>query len=132
MIFFFERLAVLITKSNVINLNITNAQTTRTVEGGAYIPKEAICCKGGICEIVPIRCKGIGCPHDGKLKPAPVLKYDPKYPDADSNGYVAYPDINVHEEMSKLVRVQRAIDYLMASPPVDKSYFYSESIQKYF
>lgn len=129
---FFERLAVLVTKSNVINQNIQNAQTTRTAEGGAYIPKEALNCKSGKCDIVPMRCKGIGCPPNGVFKPSPMMKYDPKHPDANTNGYVAYPNLDVQEEMTKLIRVQRAVDYLMDSPPVDKSYFYSEDIQKYF
>lgn len=130
---FFERLSVLVTKINTINMNIQNAQTTRTPEGGAYIPKEARNCKNGICEIAPLSCKGIGCPPKGEVMSiSPILKYEPKHPDADPNGYVAYPDLNIQEEMAKLIRVQRAIDYLMDSIPVTKSYFYSDAVQKYF
>ena len=130
---FFERLAVLVTKNNIISLNIQNANTTRTVEGGAYIPKEAINCKNGFCDIVPLSCKGIGCPpKDAKLKVTSILKYEPKHPDANKEGYVAYPDLDVQEEMAKIIRVQRAIDYLMDIPPVKKSYFYSKEVQKYF
>jgi flagellar basal-body rod protein FlgC len=129
---FFERLSVLVTKSNTINMNIQNAQTTRTAQGGAYIPKQASSCRSGTCKIVPLSCKGVGCPPDGKAIVSPVLKYDSKHPDANADGYVAYPNLNVQEEMSKLIRVQRAIDYLMDSIPVTKSYFYSDAIQKYF
>ena len=38
----------------------------------------------------------------------PRLEYDPDHPDADENGYVAYPDINVVEEMTNLVLASRA------------------------
>ena len=129
---FFERLSVLVTKSNTINMNIQNAQTTRTSEGGAYIPKEASSCRNGICKIVSLSCKGVGCPPKGTAMVSSILKYEPKHPDANIDGYVAYPNLNIQEEMSKLIRVQRAIDYLMDSVPVSKSYFYSNEIQKYF
>jgi len=129
---FFERLSVLVIKKNIINLNIQNAQTTRTAEGSSFVPKEAINCMNGSCEIVPIRCKGIGCSPDGMTKISPILKYQPKHPDANSTGYVSYPDLNVQQELSKLVRVERAIEYLMTTMPMEKSYFYSDEIQKYF
>ena len=34
--------------------------------------------------------------------------------------------------MSKLIRVQRAIDFLVYSSPVSKGFFFSKRIQKYF
>ena len=36
--------------------------------------------------------------------------YDPKHPDADANGYVTYPDINVVDEMVDLISASRAFD----------------------
>jgi len=36
--------------------------------------------------------------------------YDPKHPDADANGYVTYPDINVVDEMTDLISASRAFD----------------------
>lgn len=128
---FFERLSVLVIKSNIIDINIQNAQTTRTVHGGAYVPKEAKDCLNGTCQIVPLSCKGIGCPPKDMTPLAPILKFEPKHPDANENGYVAYPNLNIHEEMSKLIRVQRAKEYLFDSAPVEKSFFYSKDIQKY-
>jgi flagellar basal-body rod protein FlgC len=35
------------------------------------------------------------------------LEYDPSHPDADENGYVRYPDINVVEEMSRMMSANR-------------------------
>jgi flagellar basal-body rod protein FlgC len=128
---FFERLSVLTIKKNTINLNIQNVHTTRTADGGPFIPKEAIGCKNGSCKVAPLKCKGVGCPPDGVMKDHFILKYEPKHPDANKNGYVSYPDLSVQEEMTKLIRVQRDIEYLMTTMPVEKNYFYSDDIQKY-
>jgi flagellar basal-body rod protein FlgC len=38
----------------------------------------------------------------------PKLKYDPSHPDADANGYVAYPNINPVVEMADLVEATRS------------------------
>lgn len=129
---FFERLSVLVIKKDIINFNIQNAYTTRTAEGGAYIPKEAINCKAGKCTVTPLTCAGIGC-NKSDMKPrSPIMKYEPEHPDAKKNGYVHYPDLNVQEEMTKLIRVQRAIEFLIESAPFSKEYFYSNEVQKYF
>ena len=40
----------------------------------------------------------------------PIKKYDPTHPDADENGYVAYPNINPIEEMVNLISAQRAFE----------------------
>ena len=39
---------------------------------------------------------------------APKMKYDPSHPDADANGYVAYPNINPVIEMADLVEATRS------------------------
>jgi flagellar basal-body rod protein FlgC len=41
-------------------------------------------------------------------KSAPVERYDPGHPDADENGFVAYPDINPLTEMVDLMGATRA------------------------
>ena len=38
----------------------------------------------------------------------PILKYEPNNPDADKNGYVAYPNINPVIEMSDLIEATRS------------------------
>ncbi|GBD03677.1 Flagellar basal-body rod protein FlgC [bacterium HR19] len=45
----------------------------------------------------------------------PVLKYEPYHPDADENGYVAYPNINPIEEMVNLISAQRAFEANVAA-----------------
>ena len=38
----------------------------------------------------------------------PKMKFDPSHPDADSDGYVAYPNINPVIEMADLVEATRS------------------------
>jgi flagellar basal-body rod protein FlgC len=101
-----------------ISSNIANAQTTKTAEGGPYRPKEVV------FGSEPAR-KSFGDILEGELgenvhtvhatevistnKP-PVLKYEPHHPDANEQGYVAYPDINVMKEMADMISAQRSYE----------------------
>lgn len=38
----------------------------------------------------------------------PLMKYDPSHPDANAQGYVAYPNVNAVVEMADLVEATRA------------------------
>ncbi len=39
---------------------------------------------------------------------APRMVYDPAHPDADENGYVLYPNINIVTEMVEMINAQRS------------------------
>ena len=41
---------------------------------------------------------------------APILKYEPDHPDANADGYVAYPNINLMEEMANMMAASRAYE----------------------
>jgi flagellar basal-body rod protein FlgC len=41
---------------------------------------------------------------------APILKYEPDHPDANAEGYVAYPNINLMEEMTNMIQSTRAYE----------------------
>lgn len=43
------------------------------------------------------------------------LEYDPTHPDADVNGYVHYPDVNVVEEMTRLISANRIYEANLSS-----------------
>jgi len=119
---------------NTISSNIANAQTTRTEEGGPYRRQEVVFKAIDFNEYYnkalgestqsaqyedPLQEGAFG----KKVNPAimsvlvdkisrddrqPKLKFDPAHPDADANGYVAYPNINPVVEMADLVEATRS------------------------
>jgi flagellar basal-body rod protein FlgC len=120
---------------NTISSNIANANTTRTDEGGPYRRKEvvfkAIDFDKQLNEKLNTQNNFLkfSNPLDEtnsnniEAKPAlttvivdkvvrddskPILKYEPNNPDADKNGYVAYPNINPVVEMADLVEATRS------------------------
>jgi flagellar basal body rod protein FlgC len=63
--------------------NWSNSSSTRTPEGGAYKLK-TISCGPSVCEIQ----------DQDKFK----MVYEPNHPDADTSGYVKYPEIDKNKE----------------------------------
>lgn len=102
---------------NLISANLANVHTTRTPEGGPYRRKEVVFqAAGGAFGDALRRAASGGLP--GEVRPLkivedvrpPVLKYDPGHPDADENGYVALPHVNVMEEMVNLMSATRSYE----------------------
>jgi flagellar basal-body rod protein FlgC len=95
---------------NVIANNVANAETTRTPEGGPFRRQLAVfrgeqLKPGPNPEKLGVRvAKVVG-------DPAPFRSvYDPSHPDANAEGYVAYPNISIAVEMVDLISAQRAYD----------------------
>ncbi len=108
-----QDLNVLYQKINATTSNIINIKTTRTAKGGAYVRQEAVNCLNGICEI--------------KDDPThPMLKYEPKSPDSDKNGYVAYPNINLIQEEADRDRWSRVYETVIANSPVPENFFFKD------
>lgn len=114
------------TRVNVASMNLANAEVTRTVDGGPYRAKSVI------FKAVPL--------EEGEADKAPFISfqdsldreldrmeavevdeivddpgpfkevYDPTHPDADENGIVRYPNVNVMEQMVDLMEAQRAYE----------------------
>jgi flagellar basal-body rod protein FlgC len=100
---------------NILASNIANAETTRTDEGGPYKRRDIV---------------QVGMPQtddtqgfDSLLKKASLVKpsvravvadqeeprkvFQPGHPDADGNGFVEYPNINVVTTMTDLMSASR-------------------------
>lgn len=71
----------------IIGANIANHKTTRTIEGGSYIPKDLKCVNSD-CQVV-------------NSAIASLMVYEPGHPDANANGYVSYPNIDLQLERTK-------------------------------
>lgn len=103
-------------RMNTISSNIANINTTRTPEGGPYRRKdvvfEAMPDAKNFGEIIMSsdprsdvqRVQVTDVVSDTK---APILKYEPNHPDANDEGYVAYPNINHMEEMANMIMATR-------------------------
>lgn len=97
--------------------NIANAQTTRTAEGGPYRRKEVVfgseparetfseILEGELAENAQT-VHATEVVHTDKV----IYKYDPSHPDANSEGYVAMPDVNPMVEMANMIEAQRAYE----------------------
>lgn len=105
-------------RMNAISSNIANINTTQTPEGGPYRRKQVV------LEAMPDaksfadmmltnpekkvnRVQVTDVMSDRK---APLLKYEPDHPEADENGYVAYPNINLMVEMADMIQANRTYD----------------------
>ncbi len=126
-------------KQDVITSNLANAETTRTSEGGPYRRKfvvfeadqsETLSSSGrerGLAGNTTTR-GHMAIPGDrftleslrigsgvrvGEIREderEPQLVHQPDHPDADANGYVAMPNVNVVEEMANMISATRAYE----------------------
>ena len=104
---FCQDINVLLQRVKVHTQNIENHQTTRTERGGHYKRKLLSKCEKGFCTFKT--------DHS-----SPILKYMPTHPDANFEGYVAYPSFSLKEEREHLKRAQRAYELVMKTMPVSK------------
>jgi flagellar basal-body rod protein FlgC len=102
---------------DVISENIANAHSTRGPNGKPYqrqvvvfetALQNAMDCGTG-SQAPAVRVSRI----DKDSRP-PLMVHDPGHPDADANGMVAMPNINVHEEMADLIIASRAFEANLA------------------
>ena len=93
--------------------NMANAKTTRTAGGGPYkrqVPvfaTEPLDPFGDELEKAIGRVNVVGLRSDNR---PPMMVYDPSHPDANAAGYVAYPDINIMQEMVDMMSANRTYE----------------------
>lgn len=93
---------------NTIASNLANANTTRTPEGGPYKRRDVVFSSVLIDEIKGLEgVKVIDVVEDNS---PPKVIYAPGHPDADANGFVKMPNINVIEEMVNMMIATRAYE----------------------
>ncbi len=121
-------------RMSVISSNIANVNTTRTAEGGPYRRREVIFKATDFNKLLneqinkdnnflkyenPLN--DPSSPEEAKPAIQSVvvdkvvrddkdfrMKYDPSHPDANAEGYVAYPNVNPVIEMADLIEATRA------------------------
>ena len=95
--------------------NLANSETTRTPEGGPYRRKDAIfASEPADSPFSSIFESQLGRPDGVKVSEIvvddrdPDRRYLPGHPDADKDGYVAFPRINPAEDMVDLMSATRS------------------------
>jgi flagellar basal-body rod protein FlgC len=90
-------------RMNVIASNIANAETTRTASGGPYRRKEVV--------FEPLESGGVKVSAVTEDQTTPTRQvYEPGHPDANSEGWVEYPNVVLVNEMVDLLAATRAYE----------------------
>ena len=96
---------------DTISSNLANINTTRTKAGGPYKRKVPVFAEmldntiGGYHDIGGVRVLDIT--EDNN---APRMVYQPDHPDANAEGYVAYPNVNLVREMTDMLVASRGYE----------------------
>ena len=106
------------TRMNLISSNLANANTTRTAEGGPYKRKDAVFMADAQVESFgdmlqkasKISPRGVRVAQIVEDQKPPRVQYDPAHPDADPQGFVSLPNVNVLEEMADMIAATRAYE----------------------
>jgi flagellar basal-body rod protein FlgC len=86
----------------VISNNLANAQTVSTPQGGPY-QRESV-----VFEENPDGNGGVQVGQVVQEHRQPELRYEPGHPLADSKGMVAYPAVDLAQEMTELAEASRS------------------------
>ncbi len=105
-------------RMNLIASNIANVNTTRTAAGGPYQRQDATLAPQPIKPKFEdiLRTAGLNPVNKVKVigtftdKRPPNAVYDPSHPDANAEGIVSMPNVNVMEEMGNLLSTLRAYE----------------------
>jgi flagellar basal-body rod protein FlgC len=102
------------TRMNVAAGNLANAQTTQAAGGGPYKRRDvilsAVDAPGAQGTALAQQVKGVVVSQITQDAAPPRLEYDPGHPQANAQGYVAYPNINPVEEMVDMITASRAYE----------------------
>ncbi|MDY5576914.1 MAG: flagellar basal body rod protein FlgC [Lachnospiraceae bacterium] len=110
-------------RTDIISENIANVNTTRTAEGGTYRRKTVVFTEKNSNSFNNLLLSNMGVQGSGisgtGVKVSRIVEdyetemnmvYDPSHPDADENGYVTYPNVNVVTEMTNLIDASRSYE----------------------
>ncbi|MCX7965783.1 MAG: flagellar basal body rod protein FlgC [Syntrophorhabdaceae bacterium] len=103
-------------RMETIATNLANIHTTRTDEGGPYAKKEVVFRTTDVSEknefgkILSEKIEGVKVEEITKSNKNFEKVYDPGHPDADKEGYVTYPNVNLMEEMADMISATRSYE----------------------
>jgi flagellar basal-body rod protein FlgC len=101
------------TRAEALVENMANAETTRTPQGGPYRRKDVVF--SSELQESPFSAvfqnelaTGVTVADITEDNSAPEMRYLPSHPDANAEGYVAFPKMNPAEEMADLLNTTRS------------------------
>lgn len=106
-------------RMDIIAQNVANETTTRTEDGTPYRRKIVTFAERDITPFSRVLAKVNSSFVGNGVKVSRVredtesdfvMEYDPSHPDADENGYVSYPNVNIVTEMTNLIDSSRAYE----------------------
>jgi flagellar basal-body rod protein FlgC len=104
-------------RAEVVTSNMANAETTRTAEGGPY-RRQLVVFRAQRMPQFGAQLASFGMPTARGVRvqqvvasaSPPIERYLPGHPDADAQGYVAYPDVDPVAEMTDLLGAVRSYE----------------------
>jgi flagellar basal-body rod protein FlgC len=110
-------------RTEVLVENLANSETTRTPDGGPYRRKDVIFAQDdGAGSFSSAMDSALGSNASGVMvseisvdDSAPDMRYMPGHPDANKDGYVAFPKVNPAEDMVDLLDASRSYEANVAA-----------------
>lgn len=104
-------------KLDTISTNIANVNTTRTEDGeGPYIKQSVVFeenfqrANAQLVDNSNVKSAGVRITGIDRDEDNVRLAYEPNHPDADEDGYVAYPNVDMADEMVDMMTAIRTYD----------------------
>ena len=103
-------------RMNVIASNLANAQSTSTPEGGPYRRKDVVFTASAtpfgemFQDTLNAGDQGVEVSEIIEDQRPFKTVFDPQHPDADSEGYVQFPNVNLLEEMVNMMSASRSYE----------------------
>ncbi|MDD3845979.1 MAG: flagellar basal body rod protein FlgC [Syntrophorhabdaceae bacterium] len=104
------------TRMDIVASNLANVQTTSTEEGGPYRKKDVVfksvdvsddkTFSGGLSKKI----EGVNVDTIKESDKPFQMVFNPSHPDANSEGYVTLPNVNLMEEMTDMTAAARAYE----------------------
>ncbi|MDE7313759.1 MAG: flagellar basal body rod protein FlgC [Eubacterium sp.] len=119
-------------RADIIAENLANVNTTRAEDGETYRRKVVSFQEKGVNRfdryLTESRKRGSHIGNGVKVVEVGedtttdfIMEYDPAHPDADENGYVSYPNVNLVTEMTNLIDASRAYEANITAFEASKS-----------
>ena len=115
-------------RMDTIASNLANIETTRTPEGGPYKRKDVMFTalplndfSSQLSDVMSEQVRQVKVSEVVEDQSPPMMVFNPNHPDANKEGYVAMPNINLMEEMVNLINATRSFEANIQSVNAAKS-----------